>query len=312
MTSTITPMQLHGGCSCYQTEMKPQVASEPSKPYGPQASRASYPHGGKSTTPAIVYLSFPMSTVPPPHNIAFQMPSMQNAPATRPGEDQPNVFSTSAVLSMYSSPSFFTASNTMATNQSEPTISPLQTRFDMAENSPNFSASFFYQDHQPRAPATQIMMPFINDSHDPPVDGLYNSPQTRYGSSSPVTAQSSGGRPRHPENAEPGSARAIYLEKNRKAANKCRSKRKMLQESLVETARDVKRKNRLLKAEVDMLKGGVQALMQIVGQHTDCADGRLGAYVQRELGRLASGTLRAPYITLTPCLEAGITSPVRQ
>ncbi|KAF2258193.1 hypothetical protein CC78DRAFT_423505, partial [Lojkania enalia] len=75
------------------------------------------------------------------------------------------------------------------------------------------------------------------------------------------------------------SARAIYLEKNRKAASKCRSKQKKQQEQLVETARVVERQNKMLKAEVELLRGDMRELMQLVGQHSHCPDARLRNYL---------------------------------
>ncbi|KAF2245347.1 hypothetical protein BU26DRAFT_382890, partial [Trematosphaeria pertusa] len=102
-------------------------------------------------------------------------------------------------------------------------------------------------------------------------------------------AASPPGRRRKSENVEPGSARAVYLEKNRKAASKCRNKQKKQQEELIETARDVERKNRALKAEVEVLKDGMRELMELVGRHTNCPDSRLSTYVQREADRLAAG-----------------------
>ncbi|KAF1997760.1 hypothetical protein P154DRAFT_605004 [Amniculicola lignicola CBS 123094] len=86
---------------------------------------------------------------------------------------------------------------------------------------------------------------------------------------------------------EPDSARAIYLEKNRKAATKCRNKQRLQQEALVETARDEERQNKMLKAEVASLKADLGELMAIVGTHAKCSDGRLRMYVQREADRLA-------------------------
>lgn len=97
------------------------------------------------------------------------------------------------------------------------------------------------------------------------------------------------GRRRGSEYAEPGSARAVYLEKNRKAASKCRTKQKRQQEDLIETAREVERRNRILKAEVEILKSGMRDLMEVVGQHSNCPDARLKLYVQREADRLATG-----------------------
>ncbi|KAF2185238.1 hypothetical protein K469DRAFT_688052 [Zopfia rhizophila CBS 207.26] len=97
------------------------------------------------------------------------------------------------------------------------------------------------------------------------------------------------GRRHTSEKVEPGSARAIYLEKNRKAASKCRSKQKKQQEELVETARDAERKNKVLKAEVEFLTGDMRNLMEIVGKHMDRPDTRLRTYVQREANRLVAG-----------------------
>lgn len=85
---------------------------------------------------------------------------------------------------------------------------------------------------------------------------------------------------------EPGSARAIYLEKNRHAARKCRTKQKRHQEDLVEAARDMERKNKQLKAEVDFLKSDMRDLMGLIFQHGSCPDQRLSRYVQREANRL--------------------------
>ncbi|KAF1937354.1 hypothetical protein EJ02DRAFT_469759 [Clathrospora elynae] len=103
------------------------------------------------------------------------------------------------------------------------------------------------------------------------------------------------GRRRRSEYAEPGSARAIYLEKNRKAASKCRSKQKMEQEALVEKAREADRRNRLLKQEVELLQGELRNLKELVGQHSDCADNRLQQWVQGEADRLASAGYRPEY-----------------
>jgi hypothetical protein len=97
------------------------------------------------------------------------------------------------------------------------------------------------------------------------------------------------GRKRGSEHVEPGSARSIYLDKNRKAASKCRSKQKKHQEDLVELARGVERRNKILKVEVAMLKESKQQLMDIVAQHVDCPNSRLEAYLQREADRIAFG-----------------------
>lgn len=95
------------------------------------------------------------------------------------------------------------------------------------------------------------------------------------------------GRRRGSEYAEPGSVRAVYLEKNRKAASKCRGKQKRQQEELVETARNMERRNTILRVEVEILNGELQCLMQLLAQHTKCPDARLKQYLQREADRIA-------------------------
>lgn len=97
---------------------------------------------------------------------------------------------------------------------------------------------------------------------------------------------------RRRSHAEPGSARAIYLEKNRMAAEKCRSKQKMQQEILVEMVRDMERRNKQLKAEVEFLKGNMMDLVRIAIQHNSCVDQRFSGYLQRKAVQLA--TLGSP------------------
>jgi hypothetical protein len=46
-----------------------------------------------------------------------------------------------------------------------------------------------------------------------------------------------------------------------------------------------------LKAEVEMLRGDMRELMQIVDLHSNCTDSRLKCYVQREADRLATGSM---------------------
>lgn len=125
--------------------------------------------------------------------------------------------------------------------------------------------------------------------HDPPPPKQRSkSLQTSLEAHSPAVSSSSAGRRRKSEYAEPGSARAVYLEKNRKAASKCRNKQKREQDDLVEMARNVERRNKVLKAEVELLKAGMRELMDVVATHNQCPDTRLKLYVQREANRLAA------------------------
>ena len=101
------------------------------------------------------------------------------------------------------------------------------------------------------------------------------------------TKRSKGGRKRNPEFVEPGSARSVYLDKNRKAAKRCRSRQKQHQEDLVEQSRDLERRNKILNVEVAILRDSKQGLLSMVAQHVDCPDSRMDVYLQREADRIA-------------------------
>ncbi|KAH6868103.1 hypothetical protein BKA58DRAFT_440562 [Alternaria rosae] len=161
--------------------------------------------------------------------------------------------------------SAFTPSNQSANAITTPTISPSQTQFDPTD------ASQFYEDDN-------------NDDAKKRCDSLYPKEEE----ASPTTTATPSTKRRRSEYAEPGSARAIYLEKNRKAASKCRSKQKMEQEALVEKARVVERSNRMLKAEVHMLQTELRELKEYAGRHANCRDPRIAIYLQRLADRLAS------------------------
>jgi cyclic AMP-dependent transcription factor ATF-2 len=89
--------------------------------------------------------------------------------------------------------------------------------------------------------------------------------------------------------------RALYLEKNRIAASKCRNRQKRQEEKLVEKASIVERLNKDLKCEVELLKESMRHLMGDVGRHTNCSDNRLATYVQRRADRLAVDDVQVPF-----------------
>ncbi|CAO2653471.1 Nn.00g028820.m01.CDS01 [Neocucurbitaria sp. VM-36] len=188
------------------------------------------------------------------------------------------------------------------------TLSPLQTRL-MPDDAPLDSSDNFSFDKQLQSIETIPCMQYPTDYQEAPYKRRCDSPQNFYAAQSPDSTHSTAGRRRKSEYAEPGSARAIYLAKNRKAASKCRGKQKKHQEELVELARDVERKNKALRAEVDLLKGGIRDLMGIVAQHSDCSDKRLTAYVQREADRLAAGVMRSD-IPATPLSRSSFGSDI--
>ncbi|KAF3041903.1 hypothetical protein E8E12_006334 [Didymella heteroderae] len=204
-------------------------------------------------------------------------------------DPQSSIHGTLAVSTagLQSSPAMFTASN-----QYDPaTVSPMNTHFDVdsASHGSDIKMSFDGQMHH-TAPSN--FASFGNETDPLSSKGRCDSLPSNFGSQSPTMPQTQTGRRRGSEYAAPGSARAIYLEKNRKAASKCRSKQKRQQEELVETARHVERQNKILKAEVEMLKNDMRSLMELVGQHSGCPDTRLKLYVQREADRLATGGAR--------------------
>lgn len=209
----------------------------------------------------------------------------------------------------YSSPAMFTASNAYMGAYDPATISPLDARFDV-DHAPPSSNSKFSFDSQMQHTGSLNFTTFTDDKYLLSSKRRCDSLQINFGAHSPTMSQPHVGRTRGSEHAEPDSARAVYLEKNRKAASKCRSKQKRRQEGLVETARDVARRNKILKAEVAILKNGMQDLMQLVSQHTKCPDTRLRLYLQREADRLAAvgqrNSLPSPSpLSRSPCSGTG-------
>ena len=192
---------------------------------------------------------------------------------------------------LQSSLAMFTASNTQLDPYDSVTISPMDTRFDVDHASPgsDIRMSLEGQMHQ-TAPSNYAT--FVNKTDPLSTKSRCDSLQSNSESYSPTTPQTQLGRRRRSEYAEPGSARAIYLEKNRKAARKCRSKQKRQQEELVETAREVKRQNKILKAEVEILRNSMRDLMELVGQHSDCPDACLKLYLRCKADWLATGGAR--------------------
>ena len=253
------------------------------------------------------YTGFPMANARPSEN-PFTLQSnygqagsnhhgFRNKPASEPlfndfktqsSINAPLGVSTTAI---FSSPAMFTASNAQMNSYDPATISPLDTRFDVDHASPGSDTKLSFDSHMHNATPSNFTT-FISDTDHPSSKRRCDSLQANFESHSPTMSQAQVGRRRGSEYAEPGSARAIYLEKNRKAASKCRSKQKRQQEELVETARDVERRNKILKAEVEILRSGMRDLMELVGQHTNCPDARLKLYVQREADRLATGGQR--------------------
>ena len=201
-------------------------------------------------------------------------------------------FSDSSVYS--TRPSFTAMNRTSIKMQDSYPISPMQTRFEgdhsMYDSNNSYSAG---------GNVSSATYPNFGQWTDMPEQASPGHMHHRMslqseGDAGPYTT----GRRRKSENVEPGSARAIYLEKNRKAASKCRTKQKRQQEDLVEAARDQERRNKVLKSEVEILKSDLRDLMEMVGAHNECPDTRLRRYIQLEADRLAARGDKSPVADL--------------
>jgi cyclic AMP-dependent transcription factor ATF-2 len=198
--------------------------------------------------------------------------STQPVLASQP-HTNPSPITTANVNPIALSVPVFTSTNQPTGYYDSPSsTSPSKSRFDTSSSA---------------SPASQDMYS-RRDSLYPREDDTPSQPPITTPTLSTITAPTTTRRRRNMEYVEPGSARAIYLEKNRRAASKCRSKQKYEQEQLVERSRLFERKNRLLKAERDLLQAEVRALKDLLGQHTNCPDQRIAQYLQRAASRLAS------------------------
>jgi cyclic AMP-dependent transcription factor ATF-2 len=196
-----------------------------------------------------------------------------------------------------------TASNAQQDTYNTVTTSPLNTLFNVEQISPlSDTKSSISSQRFTFTPSDYSL--FTNDADSSSskhrCDSLHSNTKSHF-------LQAKAGRRRGSIYVEPGSTRAAYLEKNRKAARKCRSKQKQQQDELVETARDVKRRNKILKAETEILKSGMRDLMEVVSKHTECPDARLKLYLQRKADRLVCQSEQDTL--LTPCSGRSSSSP---
>jgi cyclic AMP-dependent transcription factor ATF-2 len=193
---------------------------------------------------------------------------------------------------VYAGPTYYTPNNSQISGYDHAAISPMNTNYAIDRRSSESGPSYQSPPYQNPSALAPEFATYVNGNDSSLFEQRHDSLQASYELHPQENAQTKVGRRRGSEYAEPGSARAIYLEKNRKAASKCRSKQKRQQDDLVEAARDVERRNKILKAEVEILKSGMRDLMELVGQHTACPDARLQMYVQREADRLVTASQR--------------------
>lgn len=320
MSTELLTMQSFPAPRYREPELDLKMASEISNLYNTQDGWAFSPPGNESRITSANYMRFivprtskadgrleqklgyeqevecsketsPNERIPPPAYTDIGIRLDYSTASNTTTSTSPSAFGTTSI---YTEPSMFTATNALAPSQDTTTISPLQTHVDLEETSPRSEGSFSF-DTLPRAPMSTNFIEYTTNEQQIPGRQSSGSSQISPDHYPPSQKHSGTGRRRRSEFAVVGSARAIYLEKNRKAASKCRSKQKRQQENLVEEARDVERINRALKAEVEMLKSGMRELMDIVGQHTHCSDSRLKQYVQREADRLATGCMHTSF-----------------
>jgi hypothetical protein len=227
-----------------------------------------------TTTDAWVTSNFPSAE----SDMNYPIPSVARQPDTQ------SAFSSVGASSQLNAPAqvlsqpTFKAANVMAYNQSVSGLSSAQASSGPVESSPILRNNSIVE--PPNFHGTQNEFQRA-DSTIEQTDASFSKKSSKVG------------RKRKMEEAEPGSERAIYLEKNRQAASKCRNKQKRQQEDLVEQAREVQTRNKCLKAEMDLLQHELRVYMEYAGHHHQCPDSRLAIYLQREADRLASGCTRA-------------------
>jgi hypothetical protein len=101
----------------------------------------------------------------------------------------------------------------------------------------------------------------------------------------PSGVHSGRGRKRQPPTSD--GKRAAQMEKNRKAAERCRKKKKAFIEDLQSRAKQEEEKRTMLKAQVEHLEKVVLSLKEEMVNHNACEDGRIRGYllshVQRQI-----------------------------
>jgi cyclic AMP-dependent transcription factor ATF-2 len=308
MATDVLGAQPHG-LNFRETGLDPNMACEL---YNLQDGWAALPNGSQAPFTAN-YVHFSVDTAE--EQFASNLISAQEPPLSKDSAefrnkalrscvefDSGTVINTSETTiynaqAVYSS-SVFTALSALSPAQNITAISPIQKRFNENKIDTTSNCDLALDTLSPPTKQSKITQSSVY-SHQTPLKSRSDSMQMNLDGST-ATMKSHVGRRRKTEFVVTGSARAIYLEKNRKAASKCRNKQRRQQEELVETAREAEHRNRVLRAEVEMLRGGMRELMDIVSQHSDCPDNRLKLYVQREADRLVNGEIiRTAYLSPT-------------
>ncbi|KAH5573219.1 hypothetical protein HBI24_202050 [Parastagonospora nodorum] len=240
------------------------------------------------------YLRFPVSCMDTPLESQLDMSNTMSST---------NTMANSLENIRCSSPSMFKTVSPPTYERNTAAVAPQHTIFNHRSSSPKSYTNANFDPNRVQMSANSSQS---RDSEHSIYDKRSTSSQTSLNPQSPPKKKCRAGRKPGTKDVGLDPARATYLEKNRKAASKCRSKQKRQQDDLVERAREVERRNKLLKAEVAMLRGGMLELMDMVGQHDACSDSRLIRYVQREANRLTGGLSRTlPFVGATVKLPTG-------
>jgi hypothetical protein len=300
MSTDILTMQPFHGYPFRHLEFNGDMTSHASNPYGTQEGWIPPPPSNdpRMIAPNQAYLASPQTMAPAapyaPGMTFAREPMWSGSGEMRPSfsehDTQAPIINTAGLgflhtASPFSSPALFTAANATTQPQQTATLPPLQIQCDHDEYSPTSSGRF------PFAGAPHAMH-YTADSQYGPYKNRNDSLHTSTDGSPPTKTQPNGGR-RRSEGVVKGSVRAMYLEKNRQAASKCRNKQKQQHLDLAENARHEERRNRLLRLEVAMLSDELRELKNLAFQHIDCPDGVMKQYLHREADRLAAEGSRA-------------------
>lgn len=265
---------LPSGYGSFFSTFNPTGAAEPTN-HDIHASQ----HQNSGQPPVHEWSSSPLSTVQPQNT--------QHTLASQPHTNTDPTPTASINPVAFSNPTFTPANRPTGYYDSTSTVSPSQSHFETSNSSSPVSFPIPSRRDSLYHKVGGSLYPQEDEtpSRRPSTTTTATTPPTN---TTATTTTGTTRRRRNSEYVEPGSARAIYLEKNRRAASKCRSKQKHEQEQLVERSRQYERRNRMLKAEVDLLQAEVRALKDLLGQHAHCPDQRIAQYLQMEASRLAS------------------------
>jgi hypothetical protein len=133
--------------------------------------------------------------------------------------------------------------------------------------------------------------PSITDFGADEIDG-YQSPE--------LQKKTGKSQRRRRKNTDPKQRHAEKLEKNRKAAERCRQKQRAFVSNLQERAREEELKRARLIAQVNQLRDSILSLKESMVSHSGCNDERIKQYLLSELSRATQRHNSSSSISSTP------------